>query len=632
MCGITGWVDFDRDLAIESTVVQAMTDTLVGRGPDAGGVWWDTHIALGHRRLAVIDPEHGAQPMHTPERGPRELPRAVISYGGEVYNFRELRAELALLGHTFRTRSDTEVVLRAYLEWGAGLVHRLNGMYALAIWDTAREELLLVRDRLGVKPLYYSPTARGVVFGSEPKALLANPEVRPEAGAEELCDALLFLRTPGRVPFRGMRELRPGHLLRVRRGGITEERYWSLESRPHTDDLPTTIATIRDLLDDIVPRQLVSDVPLCALLSGGLDSSTVTALAQRAKAADGTGPLATFAVDFTRHTEDFRGDPIRPTPDGPYAREVARHVGSDHRTVTVDQSQLTDPAVRGTVLRAWDLPFNFADLDVSLYLLFAAVREHATVALSGEGADEIFGGYLWFSDPEARRAETFPWLKLGAHRGLDPRALFQPWFVDGLDLAAYEADLYRTALAEVPRLEGEGAEDRRTRELSYLTLTRWLPILLDKKDRMGMASGLEGRVPFCDHRLVEYVFNIPWAMKTFSGQEKALLRAAAADLLPESVLRRRKAAYPSVQDPRYDRALVGGLAAAVRSGGSPLSGVLDGDAVGRLGERAATGCLSEFERILVESTVRLESWVDAYGVGLDLPVAAARPTARTGGN
>lgn len=634
MCGITGWVDFTGGPGTPAAVIQAMTGTLENRGPDAGGVWTGTHVALGHRRLSVIDPEHGTQPMCTPERGPHGLPRAVISYGGEVYNFRELRAELALLGHTFTTASDTEVVLRAYLEWGTGLVHRLNGMYALAIWDTAREELLLVRDRLGVKPLYYAPTGDGLVFGSEPKALLAHPRVRAEAGPEELCDALLFLRTPGRVPFRGMRELRPGHLLRVRRGRLAEERYWSLEARPHTDDLETTIATVRDLLDDIVPRQMVADVPLCALLSGGLDSSTVAALAQRARTAGGSGPLATFSVDFTGHTENFRGDTIRPTPDGPYARAVARHIGSDHHPVVLDRARLTDPAVRRAVLRAWDLPFNFADLDVSLYLLFSAVREHATVALSGEGADEIFGGYLWFSDPGARRAETFPWLALGAHRGLDPRAVFQPWFVEGLDLAEYQADLYRTALAEVPRLPGEDPADRRTRELSHLTLTRWLPILLDKKDRMSMATGLEGRVPFCDHRLVEYLFNVPWAMKTCTGEEKGLLRAAAADLLPEPVLRRRKAAYPSIQDPAYDRALIADLAAAA-GGGSPLGEVLDGDAVRRLAAATSTGTLSEFERILVESTVRLADWLGAYGVGpvgLPAPAAVSNAAHDRGGN
>ncbi|MBP2472557.1 asparagine synthase (glutamine-hydrolyzing) [Crossiella equi] len=630
MCGITGWVDYGRDLGREADVVAAMVATLVRRGPDEGDQWLDTHVALGHRRLSIIDLAHGQQPMRTPETGPDGQPLAVISYGGEIYNYRELRADLAGRGHRFRTESDTEVALRAYLEWGTEFTHRLNGMYSIAVWDSREQALLLVRDRLGVKPLYYYPTGDGVLFGSEPKAILANPLATARAGAAELCDALLFLRTPGRVPFRGMHELKPGHLLRVSRSGIRESRYWALESRPHVDSLETTVEAVRGLLEDIVPRQMVSDVPLVCLLSGGLDSSTVTALAQRERAAHGAS-LSTFAVDFTGHTENFQADPIRPTPDGPFARMVAEHVGSDHRTIELDRAALLDPGVRETVLRAWDLPFNFADLDVSLYLLFKAVREHATVALSGEAADELFGGYLWFHDENARRARTFPWLKLGAHRGLDPRKLFRGEFVDQLDLAGYEADLYSSALAEVPTVDGEGAEDARSRELGYLTLTRWLPILLDKKDRMGMASGLEGRVPFCDHRLVEYVFNVPLGMKRYNGQEKALLRSAVADLLPEPVVNRRKAAYPSIQDPGYDRALIAGLAVAARDEHSPLRPFLDGEAVRRLVAKTEQASLSEFERILVESTVRLDAWLRAYDVDLDTAPVGAVLTG-TGGN
>lgn len=613
MCGITGWVDFERDLRQERRTIEAMTETLRRRGPDDSGTWTDVHVALGHRRLAVIDPAGGAQPMLSPERSERDVPLAVLAYNGEIYNFRELREELAGLGHRFATQSDTEVLLRSYLEWQEAAIHKLNGIFAFAIWDERREELLLVRDRLGVKPLYYYATGSGVLFGSEPKAILANPLAKTHAGSEELCDALLFLRTPGRVPFRGMHEVKPGHLLRVRRDGIHEERYWQLEARPHTDSLEETIATIRGLLEDIVARQMMSDVPLCSLLSGGLDSSSVSALAQRSVRSTG-GQLSTFVVDFVGHTEGFQADPIRPSPDGPYAREVADFIGSDHHTIMLDKGRLLDPLVREAVLGAWDLPFNFGDLDISLYLLFAGVSEHATVALSGEAADELFGGYLWFSDEKAMQADTFPWLKLAAHKGLDPSALFQPWFIDQLKLADYQADLYREALAEVPRLPGESPRESRLREISYLTLTRWLPILLEKKDRMSMAVGLEGRVPFCDHRLVEYVFNIPWAMKQSFDLEKGLLREAVKDVLPESVIRRKKAAYPAVQDSGYDRALVDTLQAKAGDPASPIQAFLRPEGVERLVSKVQQQPLSEFERILVESTVRLDEWLTRYQV------------------
>ena len=609
MCGITGWVAFSRDLTREGATIAAMTETLRRRGPDDGGTWTAEHVALGHRRLAIIDPANGAQPMAAPGQ-------AVLAYNGEIYNHLELRAELEALGHAFRTNCDTEVLLRGYLEWKADVVHKLNGIFAFAVWDAEAEELLLVRDRLGVKPLYYYPTADGALFGSEPKAILANPLAEARASREELCDALLFLRTPGRVPFQGMHEVKPGHLLRVTREGSQETRYWKLEARPHVHSQAETIAHIRALLDDIVDRQLMSDVPLCALLSGGLDSSAVTALAQRARKARDGGELSTFCVDFVGHTEGFQADPIRPSPDAPFAREVADHVGSDHHVIMLDKGRLLDPQVRAAVLGAWDLPFNFGDLDVSLYLLFAGVREHATVALSGEAADELFGGYLWFSDAGAMAAETFPWLELAAHKGLDPATLFTPGFMAQLALPAYTADLYAAALAEVPVLPGEDGRERRLREISYLTLTRWLPILLEKKDRTSMAVGLEGRVPFCDHRLVEYVFNIPWAMKQAFALEKGLLREAVKDVLPGSVVNRKKAAYPTTQDAGYDQAMVGALARKAADPASPLHAFLAPAGVARLVEKVKDQPLSEFERILVESTVRLDEWVTRYGVDI----------------
>jgi asparagine synthase (glutamine-hydrolysing) len=628
MCGITGWVDFTRDLTKETKMLDAMTATLKRRGPDAGGTWADTHVALGHRRLAVIDLEGGKQPMLSPEKksgqNVKDIPLAVISYNGEVYNFQELREELEALGHQFRSSSDTEVLLRAYLQWKADMVHKLNGIYAFAIWDSADQELLLVRDRLGVKPLFYYPLENGVLFGSEPKAILANPLAKARAGREELCDALLFLRTPGRVPLKGMFEVKPGHFLRVSRGQIREQLYWKLEAKPHLHDLPATVSKVRSLLEDIVTRQMVSDVPLCSLLSGGLDSSTVSAFAQRARVSQKGQNLSTFVVDFVDQTKNFQADPIRPSPDLPFAREVADFIGSDHHTVVLDRGHLLDPKVRAAVLRAWDLPFNFGDLDVSLYLLFAAVREHATVALSGEAADELFGGYLWFSDEKAMQADTFPWLKLAAHRGLDPTALFQPAFLEKLRLGDYQRDLYQAALAEVPRLAGESPRESRLREIAYLTLTRWLPILLEKKDRMSMAVGLEWRVPFCDHRLVEYVFNIPWAMKQSFPMEKGILREAVRDILPESVVRRKKAAYPSVQDPGYDRGLVGTLQARMDSPDSAARALVSQEGVDRLVAKTATQALSEFERILVESTVRLDAWISAYDVEMNEEISDRR--------
>lgn len=279
MCGITGWLSFSQDLNFQRSILERMTATMTRRGPDAGGLWIDGPIGLGHRRLSIIDLEGGRQPMTA---GFGNDPEAVaITYSGEVYNFQDLRRDLQALGHQFETRSDTEVVLHAYLEWGYDFVERLNGMYAFAIWNRRKQELLLVRDRMGVKPLYYFPTADGVIFGSEPKALLANPLVPRKIQADGLREILEMVKTPGQAIFAGMREVLPGEWIRIARSGLQRQRYWKLEAREHEHSLDQTIGHTRDLLEDIVERQVVSDVPLCSLLSGGLDSSIITALASR---------------------------------------------------------------------------------------------------------------------------------------------------------------------------------------------------------------------------------------------------------------------------------------------------------------------------------------------------------------
>ncbi|MFE7589099.1 asparagine synthase (glutamine-hydrolyzing) [Kitasatospora sp. NPDC057512] len=616
MCGITGWVAFERDLTAERGVIDAMTATQARRGPDAGGVHLEPHAALGHRRLAVIDIAGGVQPM-TVEHDGRTL--AVLTYSGEVYNHRELRADLEAAGHRFRTRSDTEVVLRAYLEWGEHLAERLNGMFAFAVWDVRREELLLVRDRMGVKPLYYHRTPDGVVFGSEVKALFAHPAVRPVVDLDGLRELLGYARTPGLTPYRDIHEVRPGHVVRVRREGLSVRRYWALEAREHRDSLEATVATVRALLDDIVHRQLEADVPLCSLLSGGLDSSAVTALAARTLGAAGAGPVRSFSVGFAGQSETFNANDVRQTQDGPFARLLADHVGANHSVVELDAADLTDPARRSVVLRARDLPNGVGDMDTSLLLLFRGVRRHSTVALSGESADELFGGYRWFHDPATIAVEDFPWA-LGltgiAGGGATPREyLLDAELLRKLDLDGYRRARYREAVAEVPHLPEADPLERRMREISYLNLTRFVCILLDRKDRMSMANGLEVRVPFCDHRLVQYVFNAPWAMKSFDGREKSLLRAAVRDVLPAAVAERAKSPYPVTTDPHYPAKLRAELARLAVERTSPALDLLDRR---RLTDALAPDTDPQSVRLAVDLALDFDAWLTEYRVTLEL--------------
>ncbi|MFH9938061.1 asparagine synthase (glutamine-hydrolyzing) [Streptomyces murinus] len=612
MCGITGWVSFDRDLSAEATTLHAMTETMACRGPDDRGTWTEGPAALGHRRLAIIDLPGGRQPMSlaTPEG------TVALVYSGETYNFTELRRELTDRGHRFTTDSDTEVVLHAYVEWGDAFAERLNGMYAFAIWDGRRDKLVMIRDRMGIKPFYYYRTSDGVLFGSEPKAILANPLARPRVTLDGLRELLVMIKTPGHAVWDGMREVEPGTVVTVDRSGLSTRVYWRLQTRPHEDDRDTTIATVRTLLDDIVRRQLVADVPRCTLLSGGLDSSAMTAIAARQLAEQGQ-TVRSFAVDFVGQTENFVADELRGTPDTPFVHDVARSSGTDHQDIVLDAEALADPAVREQVIRARDLPAGFGDMDASLLLLFRAIRQKSTVALSGESADEVFGGYLQFFDEDARSADTFPWLvRFGRHFGDDSDVL-RTDLVKQLDLERYTADGYRTAVAGIERLAGESDFEFRMRQICHLHLTRFVRILLDRKDRMSMATGLEVRVPFCDHRLVEYVFNTPWALKSFDGREKSLLREAAKDVLPQSVYDRVKSPYPSTQDPRYARALQAQAKDLLARPSHRVFDLVDRDRVRKAAERESP-VSDQAARRGLERTLDLAQWLDLYAPELVL--------------
>ncbi|ONI70328.1 asparagine synthase (glutamine-hydrolyzing) [Actinosynnema sp. ALI-1.44] len=586
MCGITGWVSYRRNLTQEQETLDAMTETMSCRGPDAAGTWSQPNVALGHRRLAVIDLPGGAQPMRvsTPDGD------VVMVYSGEAYNFTELREELS--DEPFFSDSDTEVVLRGYLRWGPAVADRLNGMYAFAIWDGRTKELVMIRDRMGIKPFYFYPTADGVLFGSEPKAIFANPLAKRVVDVNGLRELFGFVKSPRDAFWQGMREVEPGTIVTVSADGIRTRTYWRLEAKQHTDSVEDSVLHVRELLDDIVRRQLIADVPRCVLLSGGLDSSAITALAGHQL----DEPVRSFAVDFTGQTENFQPDELRATPDTPYVHDVADHVKTDHTDIVLDHGALSDPELRRKVVIARDIPSGLGDMDASLYLLFKAIRGQSTVALSGESADEIFGGYKQFHDPEIQRTDFFPWLMLA--RDMFTESAVAPGLLKAMDLGSYLRDTYASAVAEVDRVEGEDDFTHRMRVMSYLHLTRFVRILLDRKDRMSMAVGLEVRVPFCDHRLVEYVYNTPWSMKTYDGREKSLLRGAAKDVLPESVVKRVKSPYPSTQDPLYLADIEQQVKAIPAN--HPVYSLID---------RAA---VADGKRHTLERTLTLATWLDIY--------------------
>ncbi len=581
MCGIAGWIDWQQDIRSYQSSLGAMIEPLTCRGPDGSGTWVDKHAALGHRRLVVIDPEGGMQPMSR-RNG---LKVYTIVYNGELYNYRELRQELIGLGYVFLTQSDTEVLLTAYMACGHEALSRLNGIFAFAIWDETDKTLFLARDRLGVKPLFYAPLAHGILFGSEMKAILAHPQMPHRVGKEGLAEvfALGPARTPGHGVFEGLYELRPGEYLRYHHGDITVRRYWNLISHEHPDNLMTTRQTIRALLEDTITRQLIADVPVVTLLSGGLDSSVVTALAAKTFQTEQRGVLKTFSIDFVDMEKHFKPTPFQTNLDAPWVKRVSDYLGTSHSRIVLDTPDLVEYLIPS--LYARDLP-GMADVDTSLLVFSKAIKQQATVGLSGEAADEIFGGYPWFHHPDAIAASTFPW----ARRLHDRVSILSEDFVNYIRPFDYTQQRYEEALAEVPRLPGESPSAERIREIGYLTLTRFLPTLLDRKDRMAMAVGLEIRVPFCDHRLVEYVWNIPWAMKTQAEHRKVILRQAMEGLLPDDVLWRQKSPYPSTPNPSYFTRMRDNLIQVLDDRNSILHRIVD---IKRIKDLVAKGPMAE---------------------------------------
>ncbi|GGD54378.1 asparagine synthase (glutamine-hydrolyzing) [Paenibacillus nasutitermitis] len=561
MCGFTGWIDWTDDLTKQYATLEQMTETLENRGPDASGTWLSRSCALGHRRLSVIDPVNGAQPMIRTV----EDDTYVIVYNGELYNAPELKRELEGRGRRFATTCDTEVLLVAYMEWGQACIEKFNGIFAFAIWDSREEQLFLGRDRLGVKPLFISKQPGRFVFGSEPKALLAHPAVKAVVGPEGLAEIFIMgpARTPGHGVYKDISELLPGQCAMVTRSGVSVTTYWKLQSRPHTQNVQDTAHTVRDLLKDTVERQLVSDVPLCTLLSGGLDSSALTTYAVRYYDQNGQGKVHTFSVDYVDNNKHFKANDFQPNSDAPWIERMAKHLDTVHHSVQFDTPELVD-ALRDALL-ARDFP-GMADVDASLLLFCREIKKEATVAISGEAADEIFGGYPWFHREDALNADTFPWaLAADMRAGLlsqDVAAWIKP--------LEYIKDRYSDAIAQVPKLPGEDPYAQRMRQMSYLNITRFMPTLLDRKDRMSMAVGLEVRVPFCDHRLVDYVFNIPWEIKTAGDREKGILRMALEGVLPSDVLYRKKSPYPKTHNPNYLSAVRSRVLDIINDGNSPL--------------------------------------------------------------
>ncbi|MBE6629940.1 MAG: asparagine synthase (glutamine-hydrolyzing) [Ruminococcaceae bacterium] len=565
MCSINGCVDFCLPHTIDKVAVRAAGRALAHRGPDAHGEFFAPSVGFYHNRLAIMDPARGTQPMQATHDGKTYT----IIYNGEIYNCAGLRRELLRLGAVFVTDCDTEVVLWSYIFWGEKCPTHLNGIFAFAVYDPARECVFFARDRLGVKPFFYTRLGTKFYFASEVKALFAHPEITPALSREGLWQLLYLspVTLPGSGVFAGIDELLPAHAGRMTKEGFETWAYWQLEARECRDDAKTAAATVRELFCDAVHRQLNSDVPLAVLLSGGLDSSAITAVAAEHLREHGQ-TLSTYSFEYEGNRESFRPTLFQPQGDDAYAAQLATELGTAHTVLTAPTEAVAAALPAATLAR--DLAGQ-ADIDSSLLYFCREIKKRHTVLLSGECSDEIFGGYPWFYRPEMLYRDFFPWLH-------DPHtriSLFDERITHANEGLEYLREVCRQSTADCPRLSGESAEDETARVATWLSTRYFMTNLLARKDRMSMYSAVEVRVPFADHRILEYVFNVPWRIKFENGVEKALLRRAMEGYLPDRVLWRKKSPYPKTHNPAYEQTVRRMLEARLAKKGSFLAEHLD---------------------------------------------------------
>jgi asparagine synthase (glutamine-hydrolyzing) len=573
MCGITGWINLNRNISCEKDIIGRMTGTLKMRGPDDEGFFISQNCLLGHRRLVIVDPSGGAQPMTRTFDGRS----CTVVYNGELYNTEELRSDLLSRGYTFKSYSDTEVLLISYMEWGEECVKHFNGIFAFGIWDDSKKSVFLSRDSLGVKPLFYSSKDGSFIFGSEIKALLAWPGLKPVVDRYGLCEifGLGPARSPGCGIFKDIFEVMPGYCLTYSIDGLSTKKYWELIARPHFEDLDTTADHVRSLLIDAIERQLVADVPVCTFLSGGLDSSAISAVAAGAFKKDGR-ILSTYSIDYRDSSKYFKPNDYEPNSDQVWAERMAEYIESSHHSIIIDSPELAS-SLKDAVT-ANDLP-GMADIDSSLYLFCKEIRKGATVGISGECADEIFGGYPWYRREEDINAGTFPW-----SRAVKERRDILSGGLKGLPLEEYVASKYDETIKEVPVLKDDSLREKRMREMYYLNIKWFMITLLNRKDRMSMSNSLEVRVPFADYRIVEYMFNVPWAMKFCDDREKGLLRRALKGILPQEIIDRKKSPYPKTHNPSYLFAVQKWMREILNDKSSPILQLIDTEKVSQIVE------------------------------------------------
>lgn len=568
MCGYAGFCNLNNNISISNKIdtLKKITQALTHRGPDEEGYFTNERINLGHKRLIIIDAKNGKQPMSFKYKNNTYT----IVYNGQLYNAKDIRENLMAAGLDFNGYSDTEVILKAFAYYGSSIFKEFNGIFSFAIWNENKQELTLARDHFGIKPLYYTILNGTLVFASEIKAILNYPGFKTQVDKQGISELFGIgpAHTPGTCVFKNIFEIKPAHYATFNKDGFKTFRYWKMETKEHTDSFEETCNKVHYLLDDSIKRQLVSDVPLCAMLSGGVDSSIIVAYASKYLKANGMPPLTTLSVDYVDNDKNFVKSDFQPNSDNYYIDIMKNAFGTNHHAIVLDTPELAQYLKDAMIAR--DFP-GMADVDSSMLLFCKNIKNYASVALSGECSDELFAGYPWFFRDDALNSGTFPWsIAINERQNLLNENISKE-----IDLKNYIDFRYNESISEVEFAKNDSEETKQKRVISYLTINWFMQTLIDRADRMSMHSGLELRVPFCDYRLAGYMWNVPWEMKAYKGREKGLLRHVVKDLLPKEIVERKKSPYPKTHNPSYLKAVKEMLTEIMKDTNAPINNLLN---------------------------------------------------------
>lgn len=599
MCGFVGWYNDKENIKKYKKMIKKMNKSLKHRGPDDHQYDISDHLLLGHNRLSIIDLKNGVQPM--------KYKNYTIVYNGEIYNTNEIKKLLIEKGYTFTTTSDTEVLLKGYICFKEKILNMIEGIYAFAIYN--QEELFLARDRLGVKPLFYSHMGNDFLFASEIKAILKSKIVKPIITKDSLSQLLSLgpSRVPGSGIFKDIYELRPAHYLTYKDGQINIQRYWNVASKEFNDTFEESVVKTRELLTDSIKRQMVSDVPIACFLSGGLDSSIITAVVSK----NYDDVLKTFSIDYEDNNKYFKGNAFQISEDKSFIDIMRKTFSTNHYFEIISQRKLAKLLKKSVVAR--DYP-GMADIDSSLYWFSKQIKKEVKVALSGECADEIFGGYPWFYNEKIRKRDNFPWID-----SLDERNnLLKEDLKDKLKLKDYVSKTYEDIIKEIPEDSDE------FKKLFYINMIMFMPTLLERKDRMTMMASLEARVPFADTKLIEYLWNVPWEYKFYHNKEKGLLREAFKDILPNEIFDRKKNPYPKTHHPKYTKIVSKMLRKRLKRKNNVIYKIFDKDKIRELIETNGSSFKTPwFGQLmtgpqLLAYLYQFDVWADKYKIILEI--------------